>query len=129
MNKYVVGMGCRKSKDPKELEEYFFEVLKQLDIDIIEVISLVSIDVKKEEEAFVLLSDKYNIPFITYSAQELADVEGDFEKSEFVKNTVGVSDVSARAAKACGIYGEFVLKKDKRNGMTISVFKIDELEN
>lgn len=123
MRPYVVGMGCKRGKAKEEVEQYFLDTIKHLNIDIKNIIAIASIDIKKDEEAFIYLSEKYKIPFVTYTADELNNVEGEFESSEFVAKTVGVSDVSQRAAKKCGGAGTFVLKKDKRNGMTISVFE------
>ena len=120
---YVVGMGCRKDKDPSELEAYFMETLERLDIRTGHVCALASIDIKKDEPALTMLAKKLDIPFMTYTADELQSVEGDFAHSDFVEKTVGVSDVSARAAKACGRSGHFLLKKDSRDGMTVSVFE------
>ena len=119
----VVGLGCRKEKDEKELETFFLDTLKESGCDIKSVAAIASIDVKKSEPAIVNLCKKYDIPFQTYTAAELAAVPGDFEVSEFVERTVGVSDVSARAAAACGRRGRFLLKKKKENGMTISIFE------
>lgn len=123
MRPYVVGMGCKKDKDVEQVEAFFLETLEALSIDVKNVVALASIDVKANEPALVELARKYDLKFVTYSAKALSSVEGDFEESAFVEATVGVSDVSARAAKCAGKEGSFVLKKDKRDGMTISVFE------
>ena len=120
---FVVGMGCRRDKDPAALEAYFLETLERLGVELAHVAALASIDVKKDEPALTALSAKYDIPFRTYSADELAAVPGKFGSSAFVEKTVGVSDVSARAAAKAGGAGTFLLKKDSRDGMTISVFE------
>ena len=119
----VVGMGCRKGKSLEELEGFFLSTIAEYKIDIAAVIAIATIDIKRDEAGLVELASKYQLPLVTYSAGELACVEGDFEVSEFVENTVGVSDVSARAAKALGKHGDFLLKKKKENGMTISIFE------
>ncbi len=119
----VVGMGLRRGKPFIELERYFLDTLEALHVDKERLLAIATIDVKKDEIGLHMLCEKYNLPLVTYSAEELRAVEGDFEASEFVEATVGVSDVSARAAKALGERGHFLLKKDKRDGMTISVFE------
>ena len=48
--------------------------------------------------AVLLLAEKLERPFMTYSAEELEEIEGIFPESEFVQETVGVGNVSARAA-------------------------------
>ena len=123
MRPAVVGMGCRRDKDPAELEAYFLETLGKLGVELRHVACVASIDVKKDEKALTALCAKYDIPLRTYSAEELREVPGEFEGSAFVEKTVGVSDVSARAAARAGGAGKFLLKKDSRDGMTISVFE------
>ena len=119
----VVGMGCRKGKEFEALEEFFLNTINSNNIDIKHILAIASIDIKADEPGLKQLAQKYGIRFITYSSDELKAVEGDFEESSFVENTVGVSDVSARAAKACGVRGHFIVKKLKQDGMTISVFE------
>ncbi len=119
----VVGIGCRRNKDAGELEAFFLETLQEYGCNIKSVAAIASIDIKAKEPAICALSQKYDIPFNTYSVAELAAVPGDFESSEFVEKTVGVSDVSARAAACCGKRGSFLLKKKKHDGMTISIFE------
>lgn len=119
----VIGMGMRKDKDFESLDAFFSESLAKNDLSPKDVAGIASIDVKAKEPALIELSKKYDIPLYFFSAQELKDVEGEFEESEFVEATVGVSDVSARAAKALGKRGDFVVKKKKQDGMTISIFQ------
>ena len=47
--------------------------------------ALVSIDLKKEEPAVVSLSEKDKVPFLTYSAEMLNEVEEVSSASSFVK--------------------------------------------
>lgn len=119
----VVGIGCRKDKDVASLEAFFLETLREYNCDIKDVAAIASIDLKEREPALLALCQKYDFLFKTYTAEELAAVLGEFEASDFVAKTVGVADVSARAAAACGKRGSFLLKKKKQDGMTISIFE------
>lgn len=119
----VAGIGCRKGKNVEALDEFLEESFKEASLDISNLCAIASIDVKEDEKGLIELSKKYNVPFVTYSAKELSKVIGNFEESEFVEKTVGVSDVSARSAKLCGGAGKFVLKKKKQDGMTLSLFE------
>ena len=66
----------------------------------------------------VILSN--NIPFLTYSADELKNVNGEFHSSCFVEEKTGVDNVCERAAlKACGEKGRLVYEKHAEDGMTI----------
>ena len=42
------------------------------------------------------------MPFVTYSAKQLTDMQGDFTSSNFVKKITGVDNVCERAVKCFG---------------------------
>lgn len=54
-------------------------------LDMNQIEALVSIDLKKEEPAVVSLAEKYKVPFLTYSAEMLNEVEEVSSASSFVK--------------------------------------------
>ena len=60
--------------------------------------ALVSIDLKKEDPAVVSLAEKYKVPFLTYSAEMLNEVEEVSSASSFVKKITGIDNVCERAA-------------------------------
>lgn len=123
---YVLGMGCKRGKEPEKIEEYIDQTLTALGISKNQVYAICSIDKKRDEAGFLQWSSLERIPFITYSAEELEEVEGDFEVSQFVKSQVGVDNVCERAAlKGCGEGGELVYRKHASDGMTIAVAKRD----
>lgn len=118
----TVGVGCRKNTSTYEFEEYLLETLKTQNIALKAVKKISSIDLKKDEECIIAFAKKYNIPFCTYSASELASVKGEFTSSEFVKRTTGVDNICERS----GIIadgGELILKKQSKNGITIAIAK------
>lgn len=123
---YVLGMGCKRDKEPEKIAGYIDQTLTALGISKNQVYAICSIDKKRDEAGFLQWSSLERIPFITYSAEELEDVEGDFEVSQFVKSQVGVDNVCERAAlKGCGEGGELVSRKHASDGMTIAVAKRD----
>lgn len=123
---YVLGMGCKRDKEPEKIAGYIDQTLTALGISKNQVYAICSIDKKRDEAGFLQWSSLERIPFITYSAEELEDVEGDFEVSQFVKAQVGVDNVCERAAlKGCGEGGELVYRKHASDGMTIAVAKRD----
>ena len=141
---YVLGIGCKKGKSFEEIDEFVKEILSLNGIDINEVCSVASIDVKKDEDGIKRFCKEYNIPFLTYTADELKEVQGDFEKSDFVLENVGVDNVCERAAVkggeeiacqteskkiACSgepgdVIAELVIKKQSKDGKTLAVARI-----
>lgn len=123
---YVIGVGCRKGKEAGKIEDFIISHLQNVGISPVQLFGMASIDVKKDEPGLLTWSHKEKIPFITYTEEELMCVEGDFHKSEFVREKVGVDNVCERAAlKMCEPEGELIYEKHTEKGMTIAVAKRD----
>ncbi len=121
---YAVGIGCRKGKEVEKIEDFIRSHLKKAGISPAQVFGMASITVKKDEPGLLSWSRKERLPFVTYTAEELRHVEGDFHKSEFVREQIGVDNVCERAAlKLCGSGGRLVYEKHAGDGMTIAVAK------
>ncbi len=121
---YILGIGCRKGKEADALRAFVQKKLSAQKISMEEVSCIASIDCKKEEAGLVCLAKSGDIPFVTYSAEALAAVEGDFTESEFVRRQVGVGNVSERAAMAaCAQTGRLILPKQAEDGMTLAIVR------
>lgn len=121
---YVIGMGCKRGKEIEKIEALIRKCMEEACIDKNQIFALASIDRKKEEKGFLAWSRKEGIPFFTFSAEQLQEVEGNFQTSAFVKEQVGVDNVCERAAlRACKIGGRLILEKYAEDGMTIAIAK------
>lgn len=121
---YVIGMGCRKGKELEKIEAFIQRSMVEAGIDKTQLLALASIEQKKEEQGLLAWSRKHNIPFITYTAEELQKVKGSFHSSVFVEGKVGVDNVCERAAlKICEPHGELIYEKHAEDGMTIAIAK------
>lgn len=123
---YVMGVGCRKGKSIEELADFFQEVLEEWKVEVQQVGLLTSIEQKKEEAGLKAWSKAYDVPFVTYTAEELQQVSGTFSGSTFVEAHVGIDNVCERSAmRACGEKGALVGKKRAKSGMTMALAKKD----
>lgn len=121
---YALGIGCRRGKSEGEIRTFVFKELTWLGINPEQIFCIASIDLKADEEGLVSFARHEGIDFKTYSADELAEIPGEFTDSEFVQENTGVGGVAERAAMAaCGGAGHLVLKKQAENGMTVAVAK------
>ena len=119
----VAGIGCRKGIEEAALEKGFLEILAANGLDIRQVKSIASIDLKKDEPALLYLCGKYHIPFKTYMAEELSSISGVTAASDFVKKITGVDNVCERAARLSCVSGSLIQGKCIREEMTAALVK------
>ena len=119
---YVIGLGCRKGKETEALEAFIRANLLAAGVQENEIYAAASIDRKQREQGIVAWCCQRRIPFLTFSAGQLGEVEGEFHGSAFVQQKVGIDNVCERAAlRACGADGELVWEKHAQAGMTIAI--------
>ena len=94
---------CKKGKSFEALQTFALEELQKEGIAMDQVAALASIDLKQGEMGLETLARFYHLPFYTYGADDLQEVEGQiFRSPAFVSHVAGVSNVCERAALACG---------------------------
>lgn len=131
----VLGMGCRSGVPEDELYRFVSQVFDAQDWSLYRVRAIASIDAKKEETGLIRLSKRLGIPFFTYPAARLAAQEGDFQASEFVRQTVGVDNVCERSALCAAVsegwlpegsrFEDFgLIPKRSQDGMTLAVIAL-----
>lgn len=121
---YVIGIGCKRGKAAEQIDQFVHRVLKESGISMEQVAAFVSIDRKKDEEGILWMSSHYGISFVTCSAEELQQVEGNFHASKFVKSQVGVDNVCERAAlRFSGPGGTLITGKQAEDGITVAIAK------
>lgn len=121
---YVIGIGCKRGKAAEQIDHFVNRALKESGISMEQVAAFASIDQKKDEEGILWMSSHYGISFVTCSAEELQQVEGNFHASEFVKSQVGVDNVCERAAlRFSGPGGTLITGKQAEDGITVAIAK------
>ncbi len=119
----AAGIGCRRGTGTELLEKGLDEILRANGRCMEQVKVIASIDLKKDEQALVHLSEKYQIPFLTYTAEELQRVREVSSGSEFVEKVTGIDNVCERAARLCCGDGEMIQEKAIRESMTAALVK------
>lgn len=117
----TLGLGCRRGKDAQGIadavgtriadEELFEQAFEQI----------ASIDLKKEEAGIWSLAENWQIPFLTYTQEELMEVPGVFTPSSFVREITGADNVCERSAVLASGHGRLLLNKKGQNGVTTAV--------
>ena len=124
----VLGIGCRRDKDPEELAQQVDRVLAQYQIAPESICKIASIDLKTHERAICQLSETWKVPFVTFSAETLLQMPGAYALSDFVKQTTGVGNVCERAAVAALEEQErknpkWICRKQAGNGVTVALLE------
>jgi len=115
----VLGIGCRRGTSYEKLNAFINSSLMKYNLDIRAVVSIVSVDVKANEEGIIKLAEKINCPFKTFEREEIKTVQDKYEKSEFVLKTLGITGVCEPCVDLAG--AEVIISKVKHEGMTLAI--------
>ena len=126
---FVLGIGCRRNTAFENIDRAIRQSLLKLQIDISDIDMIASIDVKKDEPGIKEFCERNRIDFVTYTADELMAVQGEFSASQFVREHVGVDNVCERAAvlacsMECNEAGKLIYKKHKYDSVTVAVARL-----
>lgn len=119
----VLGIGCKKGISPEAIGQAVKACFRENNLYEEGIYKAASIDLKKDEDGILQFCKERNIPFVTYAASELKQVEGEFTASEFVEKVTGVSNVCERSAVMTCVNGQgkLLVKKYEYHGVTLAV--------
>lgn len=116
----TLGVGCRKNTPVETIEAAFRDLISETGFSEKAFSQVCSIDLKAEEPGLLAFCETHQLPFVTYSAEELAAVPGEFTPSTFVSQITGVDNVCERSAVK-GSGGQILVPKKAGNGVTMAV--------
>ena len=116
----VLGIGCKKGKSAGELENFVKETLEMHKIDYRSLESINSVNQKRDENAIISLANSFELPFVTFSAEELNQIPQKVSHSDFVEKTLGTDNVCERSVFKAGA-SELIVPKTARDGMTLAI--------
>ncbi|MCL8309992.1 cobalamin biosynthesis protein [Leptospira interrogans] len=126
----ILGLGCDRNIPFEIVENGIYKILDENGFAIQSVRAIATIDLKKEESAFLKLSQKYGWELIFFSPEELDRVSQVRSPSEIVKGFTGTKSVSEAASLLASGADSLLLTKQKYkeepNGknLTIAVSRI-----
>ncbi|MGI1658794.1 MAG: cobalt-precorrin 5A hydrolase [Desulfitobacterium sp.] len=122
---YSVGVGCRKGVSVDRISEAIAQSIRQLGISPLSIFGIFSIDLKSEEAGLIETAHNLGVPFITFSAQQIQDLNEKLRlsSSDYVKEMIGVDGVCEAASLLGTKEGELILPKQKLNGVTVAISK------
>ena len=92
-----LGLGCQRGISSEKFQQTLEKSLKEQRFSLLAVASLATVDLKKNEEAFLHLSEELNLPLQNFSGEVLAKykVPNPSEKVETVTGSAGVAEAVA----------------------------------
>ena len=135
----MVGMGCRRGVPMEELETLLLETFSENNLALGSLACLATADLKADEEGLLALADKYGVPLVCYSGEELnavfqdsylAPVEAENQParagarptpSERARSLIGVWGVSEPAALLSAGSNDLLVPKCKSARATVAV--------
>ena len=123
--KLVLGAGCRRGKDPEQMKTFLGQFLEEEGLEKASVASVCSIDLKKDEKALLAAAASLEVPFCTFSAEELKECPGHYTASGFVSDVTGVDNVCERSAVLGSGGGKLLVRKRASEGMTAAAAAAD----
>ncbi len=94
----VLGLGCDRGAAPEMVERGVRALLAEQRLSIKSIQAIATVDRKADEEAFLVLRERYGWPLKIYTAAELDAVPGIENPSQTVQRYVGTRGVAEPAA-------------------------------
>ena len=116
----TVGIGCRRGTERETIAALAQERREALGLFPQAIRQVASIDLKRDEPGLLAYCEAEGLPLRTYSAEELAQVPGEFTSSDFVRSVAGVDNVCERSACRAAQPGRLLEGKTGRNGVTVA---------
>ena len=120
-----IGIGCKRGVSKEHIIEKLKYAMDKQNLELSAIKMAGSAWVKSDETGLLEAMKELDIPIKFFEKEEILKVEDLVEeRSEFVKNQIGVYGVSEPCAYlASSRKGSFLVKKVKLEGVTISIFE------
>lgn len=116
----TAGVGCRRGASEEAIAQAVDSALRKSGCHPLSLRCLATIDIKAKEPGLLAFCRSRELELVTYSAEELAEVEGSFTGSDFVRQTTGVDNVCERAAVRHSL-GRLISRKEALSGVTVAL--------
>jgi len=115
----VVGIGCRKGVSAEQIKEAVCHALAGYSLD--QVREIATVDLKKKEPGLIEFSKSHAIPLRWFLRDDVAARNWVTEKSEWVKESIGLDGVCEPCALMANPRGKLVVAKTALNGVAVAV--------
>lgn len=117
----IVGIGCRRGADSRDIVQAVIQTLEKVGIDLDRVRMLVSADIKKDEQGLIKAGLELGIPLYFIQKQQIVNLPLNLTDSEFVRESVGLPGVAEPCALLAGRKTKLILGKTICKSVTIAI--------
>ena len=121
--KIVIGIGCRRGIDKKEIIKAVQYALKKIKYSIKEVRYISTIDLKQNELGLQEACFELGVSLRVVPAELIRKFSGTYKRSSFVKEKIGVEGVSEPCALITAKMAKLILPKTIVGRVTVAVAK------
>ena len=114
-----LGIGCRRDTPGEKIISFIKEELEKLGLSFYSIKTIGSVEAKRDEVGIQDAADYFKVEKKIFSNEEIKTVEDKFDKSDFVKKTIGVYSVAEPCAYLLG--GRLLTKRLKKDGITLAI--------
>jgi cobalt-precorrin 5A hydrolase / precorrin-3B C17-methyltransferase len=123
MERYVLGIGCRRGVSSCAINHAFEQLLKDSDIEEFQIALVATCDVKSDEEGILEFISEKELDIRFFSSEELKGVDVPNPSENPLKH-VGTPSVAEASAILASNGGELVVEKTKFFGdITLALAK------
>lgn len=125
----IVGIGCRKGTDLSVIEAGLSNMMDLAGFTSKGIGAVATAWVKAEEPGILKLADRLQATMQIFTHDEIKNVSNQFDGSDFVEKTIGVSCVSEPCGYLGSERGECLVPIVRKHGMTLSLWrKLEEIK-
>lgn len=119
----IVGVGCKRGTSAQAIVSAIQSALDEAGVALADVRTIASADVKSDEAGLLAAANELGVDVRFISSDEIRNSAREFEHSDFVNERVGVPAVAEPAALLAGRRTRFILRKRRKNGVTVAIAK------
>ncbi|MDO4517862.1 MAG: cobalamin biosynthesis protein [Bacillota bacterium] len=93
-----VGIGCRRGTSEDKIHEAVRDAFRVSNVDLRSVRQIASATIKADEKGLLSFCERYGYKVDFFPEEELAQLEGSFTESKFVREITGVGSICERSA-------------------------------
>ncbi|MFC1855520.1 cobalt-precorrin 5A hydrolase [Thermodesulfobacteriota bacterium] len=119
----VIGIGCRRGVAKDEVISAILSALSDTGFSVNDVRCVATIDIKQDEVGLIEACMELKVPLEIISSDLIKNFNGEYDRSPFVKEKIGVEGVCEPCALLAGRKPKLVLKKRKTARVTVAITK------